>query len=89
MVPLYFLTASLPSSLPRSLDFSNPTFLGGGAGGAAPNTPPKKVGLEKSRLLGRLERIEAVKKDNGNMGDLVYRNRKGGSAKARKGLGFT
>ena len=62
---------------------------GGGAGGAAPNTPPKKVGLEKSRLLGRLEGREAVKKDNGTMGDLVYRNRKGGSAKARKGLAFT
>ena len=58
--------------------------------GERPRTPPpKKVGLEKSRLLGRLEGREAVKKENGTMRDLVYSNRKGGSAKARKGLDFT
>ena len=45
--------------------------------------------MEKSRLLWRLEGREAVKKDNGTMRDLVYHNRKGGSANARKGLAFT
>ena len=59
------------------------------AGGAAPATPPKKVGLDKSRLLGRLVRREAADGDKVIMGDMEYRKRKGGSAKARKGLAFT
>ena len=58
-------------------------------GSGPEHPPPKKVGLENSRLIGSLEGREAVKKYNGTMGDLVYRNRKGGSANARKGLAFT
>ena len=53
-------------------------------------TPPSsKVGLAKSRLLGRLVGREAAYKDDEVMGYLAYRERKGGSAKARKGITFT
>ena len=57
--------------------------------GSGPEHPPQEGWVGKSRLLGRLEGREAAKNYNGTMGDLVYRNRKGGSAKARKGLAFT
>ena len=56
--------------------------------GSGPGHPPKKVGLAKSRLLGGLAGREAVSEDDDIMGDLAYRERKGGSAKARKGLTF-
>ena len=56
--------------------------------GSGPSHPPKNVGLAKSRLLGRLVRIEAVREDDKIMGDLEYLERKGWSSKARKGLTF-
>ena len=62
---------------------------GGGAGEAYLAIPPNKVGLAKSRIMGRLEEREAYEKDDGIVGDLEYQERKGGSSKARKGLAFT
>ena len=46
--------------------------------------PPQKIGLAKSRLLGRLTGREAVGEDDDIVRDLAYRERKGGST--RKGL---
>ena len=63
--------------------------LRGGAGEAYLAIPPNKVGLAKSRIMGRLEEREADDKDDGIVGDLEYQERKGGSSKARKGLAFT
>ena len=57
--------------------------------GSGPNHSPKKVGLAKSRLLEMLVWREAVVYYDGIMGDMEYRERKGGSTKARKGLIFT
>ena len=57
--------------------------------GSGPGHPPKKVGLAKSRFLGRLAGREAVDEDDDIIGDLAYRERKGESAKARKSLTFT
>ena len=54
-----------------------------------PATPPNKVGLKKWRFLGRLTWREAVGEDNEIMLDLEYCDRKGESAKERKGLTFT
>ena len=51
--------------------------------------PPKKVGLAKSRLLGRLAGREVVGEYKDIMGDLAYHKRKGESAKINKGLTFT
>ena len=51
--------------------------------------PPKKVGLYKLRLLGRLVGREEVGEDEKIVVYLAYHDRKGGSAKARKGLTFT
>ena len=45
--------------------------------------------MVKSRLLGRLVGREVADRDDGIMGYLVYRERKGGSSKVRKGLTFT
>ena len=52
--------------------------------GCSPGHTPKKVGLAKSRLLGRLVGREEENEADDIMGDLAYRKRKGGSAKARK-----
>ena len=57
--------------------------------GSGPGHPPKKVGLAKSRIMGRLAGRKAVDEDDDIMGDLAYHERKGGTAKARKGLNFT
>ena len=57
--------------------------------GSGPSHPPKKVGLSKSMLLGRLAVREASEDDENIIGDQSYRKRKGGSAKARKGITFT
>ena len=57
--------------------------------GSGPNHPPKKVGLAKWRILERLTEREAVGKYGDIVGGLSYRERKGWSAKARKGLTFT
>ena len=57
--------------------------------GGSPSHPPKRVGLAKSRLLARLEGKEGDDEDADIIGDLAYRERKGGSAKVRKGLAFT
>ena len=57
--------------------------------GGGPGHTPKKVGLDKSRLLGMLAGIEAVSNYDNIMGGLAYRKRNGESAKARKGLTFT
>ena len=51
--------------------------------------PPKKVGLAKLRLLGRLAGREVVGEYKDIMGDLEYHERKGESAKINKGLTFT
>ena len=56
---------------------------------SGPDHPPKKFGLARSRLLGRLAGREAFNKDDDIMGDLAYCKRKEGSVKARKGLAFT
>ena len=45
--------------------------------GSGPGHPPKKVGLAKSKLLGRLAEGETVGEDDDIMGDLAYRERKG------------
>ena len=57
--------------------------------GSGPDHLPKKVGLDKSRLLERLAGTEADDKENDTMRDLKYCERKAGSAKPRKGLTFT
>ena len=57
--------------------------------GSGPGHPPKKVGVTKSRLMGSLAGKEAAEKDDDTIRDLVYRERKGESAKSRKGLAFT
>ena len=63
---------------------------GGRAGrGSGPGHTPKKFGLAKLRLLEGLAGKQAADEDNNIMGDLEYHERKGGSAKARKGLAFT
>ena len=41
--------------------------------GSGPSHTPKKVGLDKSRHLGRLAEREADNKDDDIMGDLEYR----------------
>ena len=46
--------------------------------GTDPGHPLNKVGLDESRLLGRLARREAADKDCGIMGDLTYCKKKGG-----------
>ena len=56
--------------------------------GGGPGHTPKKVGLAKLRLLGRLKGKEAVGVDEDIMGDMAYRERKGGYVKERKGLTF-
>ena len=48
--------------------------------GSGPGKPPKKIGLAKSRLLGRLAGKEAENKDDEIMGNLTYHERKGVSA---------
>ena len=57
--------------------------------GGGPGHPLKKFGLAKSRGMGRLAGREAVDEDCDIMGGLAYRERKGGSDKARKGISFT
>ena len=56
--------------------------------GSGPGHHSKKFELAKSRLLGRLAGREVVDEDKKIMGNLAYRERKGGSANARKGLTF-
>ena len=56
---------------------------------SGPGHPPKKVGLDKSKILGKLAGREEVGEDDNIMGDLAYRERKGESVEARKGLTFT
>ena len=56
--------------------------------GVSPVHPPNKVGLAKLRLLGRMAGKEAANEGDDIMGDLAYRERKGGFAKARKGINF-
>ena len=56
--------------------------------GSGPSHPLNKVGLEKSRLVGRLEGREAANKDNDIIEDLEY-CKNGGSSKARKDPTFT
>ena len=56
--------------------------------GENPGHTHKKFGLAKLRLLGRLVEREAANKENNIVGDLAYRKRKGGSAKARTELAF-
>ena len=51
--------------------------------------PPKKVGLAKLGLLGRLAGREVADEDYNIIGDLAYRESRMGSTKVRKGLGFT
>ena len=43
----------------------------GSGSGSGTATPPKKVGLAKSRILGRLAGREAANEDNDIMGDLA------------------
>ena len=57
--------------------------------GSGSGHPPKKVGLDKWSLAGRLVRREADDEEDNIMGDIAYRERKGGPTKARKGLAFT
>ena len=52
---------------------------GGGNRSNGPGHTPMKVGLAKSRLLGRLTGIEVVDEDDEIMENLVHRERKGGS----------
>ena len=56
--------------------------------GNNPGQPPKKVGLAKPRLLGRMLGREAADKANNIVGYLEYGERKGGYSKAGKGLTF-
>ena len=58
---------------------------GGGAGEAYLAIPPNKVGLAKSRIMGRLEEREAYEKDDGIVGDLEYQERKGGVLQGKEG----
>ena len=57
--------------------------------GGRPRPSPKKIGLEKLTLLGMLAERESVSEEDNTMGYLTYRESRGGSAKARKGLIFT
>ena len=57
--------------------------------GSGPGHPPKNIGLDKSRLLGRLVGREAVREDGDIMGYLAYYKRKGRSTKASKELNST
>ena len=63
---------------------------GGAAGGIADVGQPVKIGMAKSRLLGKLaskaRADDPEDEDDDVMKDLAYRERKGGSAKARKEL---
>ena len=45
--------------------------------------------MTKSRIMGRMEGIEAANKDDDTMGDLSYCKRNGSSTKVRKGIAFT
>ena len=48
---------------------------------SGPVHPPKKVGLAQLRLLGRMAGREEAEKDDNIMGDLEYRERKGGPSR--------
>ena len=57
--------------------------------GGGPEHPPQEGWVGKVQASGEAGGERGCQKGNGTMGDMVYRNRKGGSAKARKGLAFT
>ena len=54
--------------------------------GRGPGHLPEKVGLDKSKLLGRLMGREAADEEYGIMGDMAYHDREGGPPRRERGL---